>query len=616
MTEYLETATTAPGEPFYTGIAPAAEEIDYSLPVSISGRGFLVDRSPSLPTSMRHSRQSIDLLNTQNATNGEDLSFTSPEVWRRTVESWHFGAGQSRFDRTNGLPYRFADSHNVDVWDEWKVSLLPGTELLQALAPGKAHLTTVGEDRFVAIVGTTSYWWSDLDLAPVVLAMPNTVLDVCSDGKNLYTVDTLGNLIRYSGPSAGTVITAIPNFDTARAFIGYVKGFIVAAGGEYLYDMTTGSPTLIYQHPLETFTWVDSCEGLGPAYLIGGVGDKWHVYRMSINDLATTFDPPVSAAPVPEGEIAYALGSYLGYVLIGTSGGWRFGIPSGDGSLSFGRLVETSAPVQCFEGQDRFVWYGQSGGPAGLGRADLAQFVAPMTPAYANDLRTDEAGVVSGVITFGAGGGGLGRRVFVIEGVGVFGESLDLAESGWIEQGSMTFNSADLKMAMYLQVNHEPLPLNSEVRAEVKFDSSGWNEVGVQDTAESFTLGNLPLRTRFNLANVRITLTRSSTDPTLGPALTRIEFRALNIPGRATEFRIPLILRSSIYFDERTDLRDPADDYQFLIDLWQTREPFVYREAGLTFDLHLTDFLWLPEQTTDNGSAYEGLIVLTAKEIQ
>lgn len=615
MTETLYTATTEPTDPFFTGTGETAEVIDYALPVSIAGRGFLLDRSPQLPVSLRHQRRSIDLLNTQNASNSEDISLTPPEVWRRTVESWHMGAGQSRWDRTDALPFRFSDSYNVDVWDKWRFGLLPDTTEIQAIGAGKAHLTTVGPARFVAIVGTQSYWFSDIDLSPTPFTMPATVLDVTSDGSALYTLDTDGNIFRYSGPASGVLVTTVPHFNASRAFVSYVKGFIVAAGSQYLYDVTTGTPNLIYQHPLDTFTWIDACDGLAPAYLIGGVGDKWQVFAMSINDDATSFTPPVSAAPVPEGEVAYSLASYLGYILIGTSAGWRFGIPSGDGSLTFGKLVETSSPVRAFEGQDRFVWYGQSGADAGLGRADLSQFTAPMTPAYANDLRTTSEGEVTGVITYGAGANGAGRRVFIVEGVGVFAESTELAPSGWLEIGGMSFNSADLKMGMYVQANMEPLPAGSSVAVSVRYDSSSFVEVGRQETPGSSTSGNLSSRTRFLVSSVRVDLTRADNVED-GPHVNRVEYRALNIPGRASEFTIPVMIRDVLIYNDATSTRNSQDDYEHLLALWQDRQQFTYREAGQTYELHCTDFLWMPEQMTQNGSAYEGLMVLTAKEIR
>jgi hypothetical protein len=614
MTEPVATITTEPGDPWFTGQV-VVEGVDHTLPVSVDGRGFLLDRAASEVGAPAHSRRSINLVNTQNATSSEDATAVEPEVWRRIADSWHFGSGQARFDRPNAVPYRFADSHNVDVWSEWGLALLPATRQLRALGVGKALMSTVGPDRFVVVVGTTAYWWTSLDLPETSFALGVGAVDITSDGTALYVLDTSGTITRYSGPSAGTVVGTVPNFVPSRGFCSFAKGFIVASGNNDLYDMTSGSADLIYSHPLESFTWRDTAEGLAPAYLLGGVGDKWSVYAMAINDNATGFNPPVQAAPIPEGEIGYALASYLGYILIGTNAGWRFGFPAGDGTLTFGKLVETDSPVKCFEGQDRFVWYGKSsvnGSLAGLGRTDLSTFVAPMTPAYASDLSTDQIGDVDGVITFGSGVG-VGKRVFAISGVGVFCEDDELAAEGWLEQGGMSFNSADPKMGLYVVVDHAPLVAGTQIAVDVKLDGGAWNEVTSQSLPDAVTTGKASLTQQFRVAYVRYRLTGAGS---VGPQVERMELRALNVPGRATEFTLPILLRDMYQVDGSDVIRSAADDYQFLISRWESRREFTYREAGQTYSVHATDFDWLPEYENADGSAYEGTFVMTVKEIR
>ena len=614
----LHTVTTEPGDPWYTGALATSEQVDFALHVSLRGRGFLLDRAPEAIGGQRHSRVSIDLVNSQNAQDNQDSTGVQPEVWRRIADSWHMGAGQSRFDRPNALPYRFLDSRNVDVWSEWSMSLLPATEELVELPPGKVHLTTVGPDRFVAVVANGSWWWTDPGLPATTLALPSNVVDVTSDGVALYTLDVGGVIRRYTAPGvAPTVLGTVPNFSATRGFISYVKGFIVAAGSQHLYDVTSGTPNLIYQHPLSTFTWRDTADGLAPAYLLGGVGDKWSVYAMNINEDATGFDPPVAAAPVPEGEIGFALGSYLGYILIGTNAGWRFGVPSGDGTLTFGKLVETVAPVKCFEGQDRFVWYGQSGvgtRTAGLGRTDLGTFTSPATPAYANDLTTEVGGDVDGVITVGAGPAQAGKRVFAVAGQGLYIESDELCEDGWLEQGGMSFNSADPKAALYVSVDHAPLA-GGKLTVQTKMDNQDWHTVAEQESANSVTTGKAQMDGRFRVLNIRYLLERGE-DTAAGPQVERMEVRVLNVPGRATVFTLPLLLREAFYLEDRTVHRSAAEDYEFLLGLWESRERFTYREAGQLYEVRATDFAWLPEFETNDGSAYEGLLILTVKEIR
>ena len=192
----------------------------------------------------------------------------------------------------------------------------------------------------------------------------------------------------------------------------YIKGFLILAAANKIYDISGGTLVTVYTHPLTAFTWRDAAEG-SVGYLLGGQGDRWAVYAIAPKQDATTLDVPTQAAPIPDGEVGYALGCYLNYLMVGLSTGWRFGVADTQGNATLGRLISSTNPVRCFEGQDRFVWFGRSADattpPAGLGRADLETFTGPLTPAYANDLQTSvTTGTVSACVTFGAATGGGG----------------------------------------------------------------------------------------------------------------------------------------------------------------------------------------------------------------
>ena len=144
MTEVVaEQQITWPlAEPFYTG--PGAVPIEeVGLPCAVNGRGFLIDFSDQPGYLYRFRQTSVNLLNTQQAASGGDQSQVPPEVWRRSIESWNGGAGQSEYDRSDSVPTRFRSSSNVDVWTPWQVSLLHDTTQVLNLPPGVAHLERV-----------------------------------------------------------------------------------------------------------------------------------------------------------------------------------------------------------------------------------------------------------------------------------------------------------------------------------------------------------------------------------------------------------------------------------------------------------------------------------------
>lgn len=638
MSEDTFEITARPGEPYYTGGRAINSDAPY-LPVSIDGRGFIVDTSRQYA---EFSRKSVNLLNTQQAESEGDASSDIPEVWRRAVNSWHQGADQERYDRKDSSPYRYNQSRRVSVWDKWEVSLLNEVEIVQPLTDARSWMETCGPNTLVVAQGTDVHVWkgskpTGLGAADATLVLSDELVDLTADGRYAYALTTTGAIYRID-PIGETVVlfATVDAPGTNRGMVAYVKGFLIAAGSNELYDVSTGTPTLIYQHPLAGWTWRAGCDGMATGYVLGGIGDKWHVHSLALNDLATTFTPPAVAASLPEGEVGFALASYLGYVLIGANTGWRFGIPDNSGALTFGQLVATDGPVLCFEGQDRFVWFGvttpdqslpgvaRSVDPrlvvteCGLGRADLSTFVSPLTPAAAADMSVDFPGIVWGVSTYGATAQERGWRVFCTQAgdnSGVYSETLSLAPEGFMTQGQMTFGSTDKKMALYAQAYHEPLA-GGEIHVDVNYDSKGWLEIGSSTTEGTTRIGNMPLGEPFDKLEMRVRLVRDELNLDRGPVLTRLEVRALNIPGKSTEWGLPLILADDYSYESTVEDRDLQSDYDLLVELVESRRPFVYREGNRKWSLYASGFRWIPTHINFDGNSYNGVFLLEAREIR
>jgi hypothetical protein len=606
--------------PYFEGSGPR-EPDNLALPVSLDGRAFLVDTRPETGQT-RFQRESVQLLHTQQQDSSGDQTLVPPEMWRRIVESWHFGQGQTRYDRVNSLPYRFKSSEGINVWDEWGMSLLKETQNIRALAAGASMLVSLNVDTLWVGVGSTGYWWSGLSAGPFPPAAPTTmsmgaaVVSATTDGKNLYTLSDAGVVKKWTDATTSTTFATVTTFQPTKAVIRYIKGFLLVGNGNRLVDVTTGAPLVVFTHPLVDFYWVDMCEGLSNGFLLGGMGDRWLIQSITVSNDGLTLAPPIVAAPLPEGEVGYALGAYLAYVVVGTSAGWHFAVPGGDGQLQVGRLVNTDLPVRCFEGQDRFVWFGQSAttGASGLGRADLSTFIQPMTPASASDLAADDVGIVRGVTTVGAGAGGLGRRVFTVDGVGVFMEGDNLVPIGTLNQGVMTFGTSDPKMGLYAQLYSEPL--HGGIQVDVSWDF-GPQEVVAEATAQdSLSAGNIPAARRFASASFIFTLTRATEDHTEGPRLTRLEFRAIPVTGRASEWRVPLLVHDDITYDNVSAGRDVISDFDMLMELVESRREFDYREGTRLYRVHAVDFLWVPHHLTYDGDAYNGTYLIVLREIR
>ena len=378
-------------DPFSTG-SGSDEVDDWGLPVSINGRPFVLDTA-----SQDFSRRSIKLLNTQTAQTGQDYAMEPPTVWRRSTESWHLGADQSRFDRSDSLESRFHRSVGVDPWTKYGFGLLPETKLFAPIgATESALLVAIGDAFFVSAASYVDYYTSVGDLVADRHVTPAAVVSATSDGESFYVLCANGVVEKRDNTGAWTTFYTEPSLNPAKAMLAYAKGYILLGNGPDLVNITSQSRVLIYKHPLTGWWWRAASEGLSVIYILGGMGDRWHVHGVTIvtssASAGAVLQPPVVATTLPDGEVSYAIDSYMGYVLIGSSNGWRFAMPDSSGALTYGQLIETAGPVRCFEGQGRFVWFGLSliataaarwddnvdafaiyTNGAGLGRADLSQ---------------------------------------------------------------------------------------------------------------------------------------------------------------------------------------------------------------------------------------------------
>lgn len=604
-------------EGFGAGDADQTDQGQY-MPIGIAGRGYLLDT-----TTQEYRRRSVDIYRNQPGTNQTDLTLIPPEIWRRSQESWHFGAGQNRLDRQASQPYRFKRSHGVNVWEEWQVTLLHTTTNVTFgtwVAGTNEKLITVDHDKVFAFSDTKWWWWDNIDLTPDTGTAGSAIVDVASDGQAAYTLHADGGIRKWTTGDGGT---AYASAGADATMIEFVKGFLVVGAGNSLYDFNLpSSPALIYTHPLTAHRWVSACEGLSVGYFLGGQGDKWSVYRSLIAEDATILEPPAVAAQLPDGELATVIASYLGYVLIGTDHGARFAVPGGNGELTYGQLIETSQPVTSFEGQDRYVWFGVAGDGeihpdtcGGLGRLDLATFTAPNTPAYATDLCTgqvpgDVVSVVSVETTTVNS-----RRAFLQAGVGVYVEHPTelIAGTGYVELSDITFDVVEEKVGLYAQVSHDEL--SGSLTYSISRDGQAFQDLVTNDIGGTTQFGNIPFQgERFTRLGQKISFNRDLIATGSGPTLTRVESRAIPRAGLPSEWTLPLMIGQHQDWMEAPIPRDPARDLEWLLSLVQSGKPFILREGKRQYSCHAVDFDWRPQKLIEDQSAWQGVFVLVARQ--
>lgn len=626
----MSTQITQPfDEPFFgggiEGGVSALANLGGSM-VAINGRIYPVDTSAN-----GYTQRSIDVLQQRNTADNRDLLLLPQNIWRQQSSNWSSGAGQSNLDRDNAIQSRYEDSFGIDPWTNWRFSLLPETLEMQAIA-GRSWLT-LHEGYLVVVNGNHTYWWSDFGTMTASVALgPDPIVDIADRGDAVIGLNDVGDIYRLDDP-AGTASLYYNTTLAGANMIAWEKDYLLVGHANVLKWVKTGNQIeTIFTNPDPSFRWVGACSGPNAIYVLGGYGDRWVVHKVTIKETATGLNPAIVAVTLPDGEIGYSIGEYLGFVFIGSNKGVRMAQPADNGDLLLGAIIPTTEPVRCFEGQDRFVWYGVSSMdpgyvpvnndtgnyfPAapvpGLGRLDLTTFTTTsLTPAYANDIAAwgETAANVTSVVSW------LGKRVFAVQGSGVFYEGADLVPAGWLTQGSMSFSVEDLKAALYMQAKWVP-NCQGYLYIDLSYDSSSYARYArIQVSADSIRSDNINLYgTKFSRINVRFVVIRCPIDNTKGPIPTRWELRTFAVKGQASRWDVPVMIADEVDINGMVESRDSLNDKNALLSLIQNGTVFQYQESGQSYQVLARDFLWQPQRLSTTGNGWQGTFLITLEEV-
>ena len=604
--------------PFYQG-GGISSDVPGLYPVAIDGHPFLIDMK-----SGQFVEQSIPLLRNQADTANlpGEQSINPEDLWRRSSETWHHGAGQIHFDRKDSDDARFRTSKGMDVWTKWQLTLLNDAQIKRSTSATTPYLMVAGARLYLADTNTLKYTTtvstSD-DFSSVTGTPASAITGIASDGVNVWVSYGANGL--YHTTTALTVGTQRIT-DAVSGPIAYLKGRLLIADSNVLYNptanttVTTGSTTklgassggvALFTHPNANFTWVGFAEGPGNIYAAGYAGDKSLVYRTPIRADGTALDIPVVAGELPDGEIVRSIQGYLGYILVGTDLGVRFATIDGNGNLTFGSLIRTGQPVRCFEPQDRFVWFGwpnYDGTSSGLGRLDLSVFTAPLTPAYASDLMVTGQANTWSVVTFG------NVRVFSVAALGVYVETTTKVASGTLDTGYITYGIHDGKVPMFVDVRH--LALVGTVSGYLANDDGGFNLLGTNSTAgttvSKFT-GSQSQASKMELRLVMTGVTPST------PTVQRFSLRASPAATSGSITMLPILL----YESEEVGLiirdRDVKAEYNFLKTI-VTDHRLVTLQVGLDVSaIFIDDYEWHPDHLTKDAAFWNGTMLLKLKAL-
>jgi hypothetical protein len=609
VTGLIDFTTAFTGGPsFYAG-SGVSQLVPDIFPVAIAGHPYLIDQKSGRfgRAFEARVRESVD----QNNIPGE-ATINPQGLWRRAQVSWHKGSGQPYADTGDALDYRFNTSKNVDPWTKNELKLLPTTSEVLSSANTNLFMAVAGDRLYVAD-GQDLKYTTDLSSWTTVStgAVAADILSLTSDGFNVY-IGYSGNGLYITDSGSSTISNYILGSEnyTVQA---YVKGRHMASHGGEIHNFTgsgSHSAGLLYTHPNSAFTFVGFAAGQQHIYAAGYAGRTSLIYRTAIKADGTALDTPVQAGELPIGEIVSSIYGYLGYILIGTNKGVRLASSDTNGDLVIGPILETTTDVKCAVGDGRFVWYGWTNFDAtstGLGRLDLSELNGVNEPAYASDLMVTDQGAINSIVNWN------GTRVFSISEAGLYKESTDLCADGYIETGTWRWGIPDRKFLPRFDTRTKPLA--GSITTSFSYDSADYVDLPAVNNVGSTEKTTVAPQTGFSDVAIKLTLTRSASDATAGPTLTRWQARAYAAPIRARIMSVPVILHHKLNVQGREYFLDVEAELSYLESLVNDATIVTYQESYDSYNVVVENVEWIPLDSLRSTWDWEGTAVVTLRSI-
>lgn len=597
--------------PFFTGQSQS-DEVPYRFDVAIGGVGYMLDRKMMMDSPLVSSVRATRAQGDGSQEPGEQ-SLNPEDLWRRTQQSWHLGAGQDYLDREDSNRRRYRSSKGIDPWTKGQISLLNDTTETLNASGTNLRLMPAGS-RLYAADGTALKYTTDLTNWNTVTGTSGvSITGIASDGFNVWVTDG-ANVYKTDTSSGAAASWSTEDLDS----LWYVKNRLLGAdANDLMYASNIATPTFtsLFAHNVTTFTWVGAAEA--PAHIIVGgySGDKSLIYRIAITAEGTALGAPTVCGELPDGEILYAVNSYLGFILLGTSAGARFCTVDSNGNLTIGSIIPTTSPVRCFEGQGEFIWFGMTnydGTSTGLGRMSLRSFseLDALKPAYASDLMVTAQANILDVVTFSD------VRVFAVSGDGFYKEdTANLVASGTIDSGRFNFGITEHKIPLFVDVTFAS-GFNGSVTTSYAVDgSSTFTTAGTVTAADTTSVTHAMSENDCDQVEIRHVISRGS-PTTSGPTIVRHTVRAQPVPILRRLIRLPIKLHDRettntgtfSYWDTQAELER--------IEEWRTSKQVLTVQVGHTsYSAVVEDFDFIALQPTADRGGWQGTCLVQFKTV-
>ena len=572
-----------PSPEFYTG-SGSTDLVPFVYPVAINGRPYMID-SKSEAFSRQYDarvRDSVD----QSDQPGES-ALSSQGLWRRSQASWHLGAGQSKADTSDAEDFRFNTSKGINPWTRGQLSMLNDTTQVLADANTNLRCVVAGSRLYVGSAGSVQFT-TDLSAFTQCTAEPAAnVNSMTTDGFNVF-VSFAAQGIWSTNTGTGAFTQYITGTDTFTT-IKYTKGRLMAARGASIFNfLATGAPgAALFTHANTNWVWVGFAGGQNAIYAAGFSGTTSLIYRTTILSDGSALAAPIVAAELPNGEIVTSLDSYLGFVLIGTTTGFRFASADVNGNLEVGPLIVVGQ-VDAFASQGQFVWFSDRNFDSvstGLGRMDISQQISTNQPAYASDLMVTAQGSIPSISMFGT------RPVFVVTGTGVYVEhASNKVATATFDSGEYRWGIADIKFIPKWDIRTTSLV--GSVALTASLDGAAYVTVGTHSTAGLLASTFNGSETKTYGAEARLTLTRSASATSTGPTVTRWMARAYAAPFVSQIFSVPVLLHTKLRTRQGEVYVDVDAEKALLRDLKENPRVITYQDNMDTYSVICEDVRW------------------------
>jgi hypothetical protein len=239
---------------------------------------------------------------------------------------------------------------------------------------------------------------------------------------------------------------------------------------------------------------------------------------------------------------------------------------------------------------------------------DLSQFNSTNEPAYASDLMADVQGDVNAIVNWGD------YRLFSVSGQGVYREhATNLAASGYIETGFWRWGIPDRKFLAFFDFRTRPL--KGSITFSYDHDGSGYETLAPFNTANATEISFDGPDGQFGETLIKLAFTRSSSDSTLGPTLTRWQARVFPSPVRSELFSVPVLLHRKISRFNRDYYLDVVSELSYLRGLISDQRIISYQEGQETFRAIVENVEWFPIDSGDKSWEYDGTAVVTLRSL-